>query len=311
MDKSPRLEGQEWQRWATQLLHRRYPAGEYQSVPDKRDGDAGIEGFSLDGCVYQMYGPESELTFEQRHTKLRDKMTRDVRKFIDNKEKLSRLLGTQMIRRWILFVPSFDDRQIVEHAGKKTTEVLNAALPYVDKENFKVVVIDEGAFSAEKTYLVSHAVAGIVIDAEPIDEDVVNEWSRQHQNTGRSDTLALKVAKLPTLKTERDRQDFQREVVRWWLEGQNILEELRDYPEMWESIRRAKSEQEKYLKGHCMITTEQPYRILMNALGEIDAAVEREAKALAAGSRKAVAHEAVADWLMRCPLDFPEPAGHD
>jgi hypothetical protein len=305
-DRSPRLEGQEWQQWATQLLHRRYALGDYQEVPDTQQGDAGIEGYSVDGCAYQMYGPEGELTVARRHGKLRDKMTKDVNKFIKNKEKLYRLFGSLKIKRWILFVPSFDSKEIVEHAAKKTAEILAADLPYIDRNDFRVVVLQEDAFAAERAHLLNHAVTGIDIIANNVDDCDADIWSEEQQNCDKVISLELKIAKLPTLTTFEKRKSFKLEVIKWWLDGQNILDGLRKYPEAWESIRRVKSEQEKYLRADCMISNKQPYDMLKDALGKIEDSVKKNIAALADSSRKAVAYEAVADWLMRCPLDFPE-----
>lgn len=305
-DRSPRLEGQEWQQWATQLLHLRYALGNYQEVPDTQQGDAGIEGYSLDGRAYQMYGPEGELTVARRHGKLRDKMTEDIKKFIKNKDKLCRLLGSLKIKRWILLVPSFDSKEIVEHAAKKTAEVLAANLPYVDRDDFRVVVLQEAAFAAERAHLLNHAVTGIEITANDVDDCDADSWFEEEKNCDRVIALELKIAKLPTLATPEKRKSFKREVIKWWLDGQNILDGLRKYPEAWESIRRVKSEQEKYMRGNCMISNKHPSDMLQDALGKIEDSVKRKVAALADSSRKAVAHEAVADWLMRCPLDFPE-----
>jgi len=306
MDRSPRLEGQDWQRWATQLLHARYPVGEYQEVPDSDKGDAGVEGYSLDGCAYQMYGPEGELNFRERHNQLRVKITTDIKKFIDNKDKLARLFGSLRITRWVLLVPSFDSRELVEHASKKTAEVMDAGLPYVDKGYFQVIIVGENAFACERTMLLGQGVAAIAVMAPRVTDEDADEWSQNLKNQERASNLEAKVAKLPTLTSDVRRSMFQKEVIKWWLDGQNVLEGLREYPDAWESIRRTKSEQEKYLKGDCMITNEQPYNILNGALQKIDAAVKREVRALADDSRLAIAHEAVAEWLMRCPLDFPE-----
>lgn len=312
MDQSSRLSGQEWQGWATKLLHCHYAKGDYQPVPDKDRGDAGIEGYSTDGRAYQMYGPEGELTFAQRHDKLRDKMTRDISKFIADKDgKLSRLLGSMKIKRWILLVPYFDSREIVEHAAKKTEEVRAASLCYVDCGNFKVAVLDEDAFAAEKAKLLKLNVSGIDISTDPVCEQDIDGWAADETNAYRIGHLATKTAKMPTLADETKRVKFEREVITWWLEGQNVLEELRAYPEAWEAIRQAKSEQEKYLRGHCMVTDKEPYPLLQEALAKIEAAVETEAAALRSSTRQVVAHEAVADWLMRCPLNFPEVASNE
>lgn len=287
------------------LLNQRYMPGEYQPVPDNDRGDAGIEGFSHTGCAYQMYAPEGELTTSQRHIKIRDKMTQDVGKFINNRDTLSRIFGTTKIRRWILLVPKFDSKETVAHAAKSTERILAAGLPYVDSGDFRVVVLDESSFAAERDRLLNTSVPGISIDSAPISEVDVDDWSADQTNFAETQNLTLKIAKLPTLSTAESRAAFQREVIRWWLIGQNVMEELRNYPETWESVRRAKSEQERYLRGHSLASTLQPYDLLRNALDKIMATVEAEVRALGAGPREAVAHEAVADWLMRCPLDFP------
>lgn len=309
MDRSSRLEGKDWQRWATKLLHCHYPKGDYQEVPDTDRGDAGIEGFTTNGCVYQMYGPEGDLTASRKHAKLRDKMTADVAKFIANKGgKLSNLFGETKIKRWILLVPSFDSKDTVEHAAKKTREVLQASLPYVDQEDFRVILLSEEAFAEERAALLRHAVEGIDIQVDSIAESDIDGWSADADNVPKLEQLTAKTAKMPTLTSDERRRKFEREVIRWWLEGQNVLDGLRDYPDAWEAIRKAKSEQEKYLQGHCMVTDQAPYPLLRESLGRIEQAVTDQVHALSDGSRKAVAHEAVADWLLRCPLDFPEVA---
>lgn len=311
MDRSSRLEGQDWQRWANRLLHCHYAKGDYQEVPDTDRGDAGIEGFTTNGCVYQMYGPEGNLTVARKHAKLRDKMTQDVGKFIANKKgTLAKLFGTTRIKRWILFVPSFDSKETVEHAAKKTQEMLDESLTYVDANDFKVILLAEDAFAKERASLLSHAVEGIDILSESVGDADIDGWSEDEANVPKLEQLTSKTAKMPTLTSADRRRAFEREVVRWWLEGQNVLDGLRDYPEAWESIRRAKSEQEKYLQGHCMVTNQAPYPLLLDSLDRIEQAVSDQVHALAPGSRKAVAHEAVADWLLRCPLDFPEVASN-
>lgn len=309
MDKSTRLEGKDWQRWATKLLHCHYDKGDYQEIPDTDRGDAGIEGFTTNGRVYQMYGPEGDLTVAQKHTKIRNKMTNDIKKFIANKDsKLSKLFGTTRIKRWILLVPSFDSKETVEHAAKKTQEIADASLPYVDADDFKVILLAEDAFAKERAALLSHAVEGIDIQAESVDDSDIDGWAEDDANMPRLEQLAGKTAKMPTLTSVEQRRKFEREVIRWWLEGQNVLDDLREYPEAWEAIRRAKSEQEKYLRGHCMVTDQTPYPLLLDSLNRLEQTVSDQVHALAPGSRKAVAHEAVADWLMRCPLNFPEVA---
>src|SRR5437588_2907309 len=137
----PRLCGEEWQNWANKLLTCHYGPTNYQKVPDNDRGDSGIEGFTItEGHAYQAYGCEGEpLKTADRYEKHRDKVTEDINKFIQNQAILSKIFGLVKITRWVLFVPYFDSKEIVIHASKKTTEVLDAKLPYVS-DTFRVSV---------------------------------------------------------------------------------------------------------------------------------------------------------------------------
>ena len=88
MNRVLRLTGTQWQDWADMLLQRHYGSGGYQKIPDKVKGDAGIEGFSMSGCAYQVYGPEEPLSTSERYEKHRNKITRDINKFIKKRNLL-------------------------------------------------------------------------------------------------------------------------------------------------------------------------------------------------------------------------------
>jgi len=306
-DVSARLEGDEWQDWATQLLQRHYPPGEYQAVPDGQSGDAGIEGFSLDGCVYQMYGPRSELNFKARHEGLRRKITEDTNKFVKNRAKLQSLLGGLKVKRWILLVPYFDSRSIVEHATKKTKEILGLSLDYVDATDFRVMVLNEDAFAVERSALLNGGRTSVRIEGVVIDADTIDAWSVEEANSELVRVLDEKISRLPTLTTPELRIRLRRDYVSHLLHGQNILEGLRSYPDIWSTVRRLRSERERYLFSMCMTSQAAPGAILKEAVETFIASIRECAPALALETVNAVPHEVIADWLMRCPLDFPEP----
>lgn len=311
MDQSSRLSGDDWQRWANQLLHRHYGAGQYQEIPDTDRGDAGIEGFSLtDGHVYQAYGPEGPLSVADEYAKLRSKMTDDIRKFIENRDLLSRLLGSLQVTRWILFVPNFRSKDIVAHATSKTAEVLSATLPYVDPAHFRVVVLPESAFSTERDELLTHAVATIDIDTHGAPAEALRAWTANDANNTLVTTLDTKIRKLPTLHSDEERVAFRDRMIQHFLDGQNAYEDLRQYPEVWEVVRKAKSTQEKYVGTQAMASSETPGQILQAAIATLRTKVQTAARSLADGSLDAIAYEAAADWLMRCPLNFPEGHQH-
>jgi hypothetical protein len=298
-----RLSGEEWQSLADLLLARRYGPAQYQKIPAKDSGDAGIEGFSLCGHAYQAYGLIEPVTTRLRYEKQRDKITDDIGKFINNKSKLSSLLGTIVISRWCLFVPFFDSKELVGHAASKTAEVKLANLPYVTPD-FRVMVCDEDEFAAERDALINSGVAKLRITAPTATQEHIDEWA--DENDSLVTTLDGKIGRLPTCTDKAKRKKFRDRLIKHFLEGQNILEGLRKYPTTYEKVVQVKNQRENFLATECMVATGSPADILQNALKAIREAVAHESIGVVDHTAEAMSWEAVADWMLRCPLDFPE-----
>jgi hypothetical protein len=297
------MAGEEWQQWANLLLERHYGPTEYQKVPDNQQGDAGIEGFTIsDGHAYQAYGCEEPLSTADRYAKQRNKMTEDIKKFINNRTTLARIFCNVMITRWSLFVPYYDSKELVAHAATKTQEVLAAALPYVGR-GFRVMVCDEECFSVERDALLTATNRTVPVSAAPIPPEQIDEWTNSHDTLIA--TLDQKIRKLPTIATEAERHEFRHQLLKWHLEGQEVLSNLRKYPEAYENVIRAKAHRENYLATTTLLSGGSPGQIFTTALQTLFDTVQQEAKQVSRTAAEALAHEAVADWMMRCPLDFP------
>jgi hypothetical protein len=299
----PRLSGEEWQRWANRLLTIHYGPTEYQIVPDNDRGDAGIEGFTIsNGYAYQAYGCEEPLTTTERYEKQRNKMTQDIGKFINNRPILSRIFGTIRITRWVLFVPYYDSREIVAHASSKTAEVIAACLPYVD-DTFRVMICHEEDFHIERDQLINSIAQSLQVTVDPATASQLTAWVST--NVGLATTLDDKLKRLPTLRDDAHRQRFFEQVLRWYLEGQEILETLRTYPDVYEKIMMAKSHRENYLVM-ATVSGRSPQHLLESSIQDLQTTFAREIRELHSFAAESLAYEAIADWLLRCPLDFPE-----
>ncbi|HXS97823.1 MAG TPA: hypothetical protein VN736_24660 [Candidatus Limnocylindrales bacterium] len=299
----PRLSGEDWQNWANRLLTCHYGPTNYQKVPDNDRGDAGIEGFTLsEGHAYQAYGCEGEpLKTLGRYQKQRNKMTDDIGKFIANRALLQKLLGAVEVTRWVLFVPYYDSKEIVMHAANKTEEVLKAQLPYVG-QGFHVAIVHEEDFVIERDRLINAGTTTLQVASQPATPEQITDWTSS--NDALAAKLQEKLARLPTLTTDEARQRFHGTVLKWYLEGQAILEALRKYPQVYEKVVGAKAHRENFLVM-ATVSGDAPQKILTSALHELLSTVQAEVRELHSFSAEALAHEAVADWLLRCPLDFP------
>lgn len=298
-----RLSGNEWEYWANKLLTCHYGPTDYQKVPANDKGDAGIEGFSVTaGHAFQAYGCEEPLLTRKRFDAQRKKMTQDISKFIKNEAVLVKIFGTVQIRRWILFVPYYDSKDIVSHASTKTAEVLAANLPYVTPD-FRVMVCQEDDYSIERDQLLNANVSALQIDVDKSTIDQITSWTSS--NSGLFAILEEKIGRLPAIQTAVHRRSFCEQVLKWYLEGQALLDALRIYPEVYEKVLRAKNHRENYL-AMAMIgngSTNECFNAIIEALKET---LKTEVRELHSYNAETLAHEAVADWLLRCPLNFPE-----
>lgn len=298
-----RLSGEEWERWANKLLTCHYGPTDYQAVPANDKGDAGIEGFAVaDGLAFQAYGCEEPLATRKRYEAQRKKMSDDIAKFIKNRAVLNRIFGTVKISRWTLFVPYYDSKDIVSHASTKTAEVLAANLPYVTSD-FRVMVCQEDDFAIERDQLLNASVRKLQINVDHSTIDQVTSWTSS--NSGLFATLEVKIRRLPTIRDESHRRSFCERVLKWYLEGQAVLDALRKYPEVYEKVLRAKNHRENYL-AMAMVSTGSAHDLLNSTLQALKEALQTEVRELHSFNAETLSHEAVADWLLRCPLNFPE-----
>lgn len=301
--RTSRMSGEEWQNWANKILAVHYGPTEYQQIPDHDRGDAGLEGFTrTNGHAYQAYGCEEPISTADRYDKQRDKMTQDIGKFINNHRTLVRIFGGVIITRWVLFVPHCDSKEIVAHAAKKTDDVRAATLPYV-ADTFQVCVCQQSDFSIEDSQLINSAQRQLQIFADSPTADQIANWTEANQ--GPSQVLAEKLQRVPTLRSDNARKEFHSRVLDWYLKGQDILDALRVHPDTYAKVKGAKAHRESFLVTG-MVSGLAPQDHLMRSVNELREALEHEVHELHRFSSESLAYEAVADWLLRCPLDFPE-----
>jgi hypothetical protein len=288
--------GEEWQGHCLRLLKLRYNSGFFE-VPDEHQGDCGLEGFATDGNAYQCYAAQEPLTAKDRYEKQRDKITDDIKKFIENKDMIALLLGAVKICCWALLVPRYADKRLLAHAHKKAQEVIQANLPYV-AAGFSVNILNEETFAVERARLLDVGLSKINLSVALPENSAVDEWVSKH------DSLVQKLdTKLSKVKKEYS--ILRMTLLRRYVAGQDALDELRKLsPQLYARAIRAKREQESFLETECELSEGKPMDLLRDTLGAFENHVQSEVPSLAGSAAKTLAYEAVTDWLLRCPLDF-------
>lgn len=298
-------EGLEWQQHIQLLLKRHYGPDSYQDIPDKHVGDYGLEGFSPRDCVaYQCYAAEEPLTTDELFKKQRSKISADIKKFIDNKDDLKGVLGEIKIRSWILVVPRHESALLLKHAEKKALEVRNMKLSYVD-EGFRISIATEDYFAVEAATLRQNNLTMIDVD-ESIDDDELEQWVAK-QKGNLIVNLERKINKITNVRLSNSELVFRNEMIKKFVEGQNIITSLHDnYPDIYNSLLKCKGNREKFLALESLINQDVPATMLKDSLGRYKEDLARAVKGVTPQTIERLVYEGVADWLMRCPLDFPE-----
>lgn len=165
----------EWQKHVDLLLRLRHGHQNFVPVPDKHGGDFGIEAFTLGGMAYQAYAPEEPLSTKKLHEKQRDKINRDINKFIKNKDALSKLFGDTIISRWVLVTPRYESAPLAQYITGKTNEVRKANLPYV-AQDFSLLIHTEEDFAVERKKLVDAGLEKIRIESPVPDSKKNDDW---------------------------------------------------------------------------------------------------------------------------------------
>lgn len=108
---------------------------------------------------------------------------------------------------------------------------------------------------------------------------------------------------LETAKSRKLKKSF----INHYIDGQNLLDKLNStYPEFYYKAQRTKDDRELFLETTCMISSCKPADIFNKTMGEYKDELSENLKGLESNTITRLVHEAMSDWLLSCPLNFPE-----
>ncbi len=290
-------DGHEWEAHVLRLIQDQSGAENVQKVPAKHKGDCGLDYFCLEKrVVYQCYAVEEQVDVAVRARKQKSKMTTDLGKFCDQSKGAAKIFAGYKIKRWILAVPLHDSREVVEHALKKTAEIIAKNLAYIDSE-FQVLVHDRSDFDGDswkRRVQLRNRIRPVV---PPPTHEEVRAVAVGDQNL--TDNLRRK---LQVRVDEADAlEDAIDDALRVSLESQVAVEALRTIaPDAYENVTSLIAQRLRRLGfGSRGVGSDDRLDAEIDGLkSSILAAVPN----LDPGSAETIAFGAVSEWLMRCPL---------
>jgi hypothetical protein len=242
------------------------------------------------------------LTVEARYEKQRNKVTIDIKKFIQNKQELTSLLGATKIARWVFVVPIFDSKELINHASRKSGEVRERNLPYVTSD-FHIKIDHLKDFTTEQSQAVLGGFQQLELDYNKVEPGVLVQWTAEHEDLVAN--LKDKAEKLDPSLNEADKRKHLETLIRGYIEGQNVLTSLNTvYPELWEKVNNCKRRRQTHLAYIGRAHPGNPPQVLEAQLNTFRTELGEAVPSLAEETKDILVREAVSDWMLRCPLDF-------
>lgn len=307
MDDKYYWTGDDWESFCQGLLQDRHGSVEIQKVPSKHQGDDGLDYYcKSEGIAFQCYAVEEPVGPAIRAKKQKDKITTDIKKFIDNGEDVKNLFGGTAVKRWVLLVPIHDSNDVNKHATKKAREVIEKGLAYID-QSFDIVIQDLTAFDSD---LLSARIASLHQITLPISIPSATDVSAfMASESELIDNIRGKLAK-KALAGGPNLIEAEERFVSKLIERDNALERLRSVsPDAYEKINLAIARRTERLELIGVSPGITPPEILQQELEQLIAEIADALPALSKDNATSIAYGTLSDWLMRCPLDFP-PYGH-
>ncbi|RKJ86786.1 hypothetical protein D7S44_13115 [Pantoea piersonii] len=225
-------------------------------------------------------------------------MTTDIAKFIEDKNGyLKKILQNTKIRRWVLVVPRHVSKHLVVHAANKESEVIAAGLPYVDNEDFKVLIWDRETLKNEESDLINRGMRILKIDIPEVSSEEIE--SLKQSESEFVNNISRKLRKLRDNDTQVTNAASQ--LLNNIVSYKNTMTDLKEnYPSLHEEITKGIFNREQELDLDVFSTDITPplkqIELLKNNLSETSNLHKDNLKCIATG--------VVGDWLMRCNLDF-------
>jgi hypothetical protein len=297
-------DGGEWQVHCCTLLGIKH-GEDIQFVPDRVEGDGGMEAYRLDdGVVYQCYAPEDSYTTATQTEAQKGKIREDVAKLTAKSAETMRLLGADYkVRRWVLLTPEYDDKELVKYARYKSKKIRDMSpRPPWCHDDFQILVCsDRELFAPQLATMNGMSAGSIRVDIpEPAPTEI--ELHAKPFEQGLRD----KLLEHPRLADDSQLlDDYCEDTLFEYVYGKKQLEVLQArYGLAYETIiRRARSTfrtvRKRMATEGANISPDLPQLI-----EQLAASFLADVPALSPLACDELAKHYIALWLIECPLRF-------
>ncbi len=291
------LYGDDWEDRCHALLSLKHGAN-YQPIGDK-GGDLGLDGLSLsEGIAYQAYGQEPETIDPAQGVK--NKIHKDLGKLKKNQNEISKLLGDNKIKRWLLLInKDIPHNSIHQYAKNKESEVKSWQLEFID-DDFQVIIQMPSYFETES--LEYHKKKDDRIEVE-----ISNPQAVSMSNMRENEQFIKVFNKFRKITdNDEDAENLALDEIKNYFENAIWLDETqKQQPEFYSSIEEVRSDVEDDAKQGSIM--EGSFNSFSNTKNTLETRLINKIGArLGTKTLKNVRKYIIADWFVRCPLNFKQ-----
>lgn len=301
--------GDDWEAFCVSCLKVKHQHNNFKEVNASDGGDYGLDGFNAVGDAYQCFCPEKSYTDDELYGKLRDKVTEDIMKLDLYKVQIKELLNNTVIKVWnftspkILYIPKF-----INHCNKYENIIRGLNLDFIDP-NFKIGLKDLNYFAPEMPLFLESTKKILDFKPQPPSADEVDEFRVEVNN---NTLIGNAVYKTNLLYAQPDNyRDVINQRVNYTIEEYMVGEDVK---RIWlktglnlqyEKFLRITLQLESQIK---MMST-VPFTNRVEKMEEIRTLIKNKidlefSNFISETNRQELANSLLADFLMRCPLNF-------
>ncbi|WP_102798904.1 hypothetical protein [Bowmanella denitrificans] len=300
--KNPQNSPKDWENYFKDIVRLHYKPANYRDVPDKHVGDFGIECYTLTGHVFQCYLPEQVTEVNKLVDSQRRKINADIKKFSEkNINELSKLFGELVITRWILATSANDSAVLTQFCAQKSIEVRNLGIDYIS-DDFEILVHTERDYPKEvgflrkETYQMNFDFCSTTAEGAAI-------WI--YENTAFLSKLDMK---LPKIESDANRISLIRTfIIQKYLDYQNLMDMLQlEWGDIYSTVFNCIQHRENSLIGRFVLESGEtlPGDVIKDEMAKLHDNIMEEVKSFKGTDLEKIKWGVIADWLIRCPLDF-------
>lgn len=305
------LSGEEWEKLCNSCYRMRYQELGYQEIPAQYKGDGGIEGFTKNGIVYQCYCPEKKYTNDELYEHMRNKMTKDVSKFISKDyENVLKGLGIHNIDQWHFVIPEYKDRRILEHAEKKRKEVLEYRSNNIEQcayiaEDFTITIKIAEDFKVEISRIIRNNL-GPRLDLTVLRNKKV-DWTDCENEKVNNVKRKIKAVMNGIDDDDEDYIDIVNTYMESYVIGIELMEKLRmEQVDIYEQVISLENTYKRQVAIKTKTNTDSSInqKLFTEILDDFQNVLEKEFPYLTSSSIGELKDDMISSWLADCSMQF-------